>query len=68
MHQILSCYLIAHQILNSERRALERSLDNLERTVASLKENVLGHAHSLIGKDVNILGNEFFECVKRLEA
>ncbi|KAK2585552.1 hypothetical protein KPH14_010191 [Odynerus spinipes] len=54
-------------MLNSEKRAIERNLSNLERTVADLKHNTLSHARSMIGKNSKYSGNnEFFECIERL--
>ncbi|KAG7211424.1 hypothetical protein KM043_010712 [Ampulex compressa] len=54
-------------MLNSEKRAIERGLCNLEHTVARLKSNALGQARTMIGKDSKYLGNDkFFECIKAL--
>ncbi|KAF7403716.1 hypothetical protein HZH68_006510 [Vespula germanica] len=55
------------QMLNSEKRAIERNLSSLEETVARLKSNTLHHARSMIGKNYKCLRNdEFFECIERL--
>ncbi|XP_047350860.1 myosin-4-like isoform X1 [Vespa velutina] len=57
------------QMLNSEKRAIERNLSSLEETVARLKYNTLHHARSMIGKHSKCLRNdEFFECIERLAA
>lgn len=55
------------QMLNSEKRAIERNLSSLEQTVARLKFNTLHHARSMIGKNSKFLRNdEFFGCIERL--
>ncbi|KAK1125521.1 hypothetical protein K0M31_005880 [Melipona bicolor] len=55
------------QILNSEKRAIERSLGNLERTVKTLKLNALNEVETMIGKDSHLLGNnEMLNHIKAL--
>ncbi|CAK9798431.1 hypothetical protein ANTQUA_LOCUS1631 [Anthophora quadrimaculata] len=45
-------------MLNSEKRAIERSLCNLERTVKALKSNALNQAETMIGKNSQLLAND----------
>ncbi|XP_015178740.1 PREDICTED: uncharacterized protein LOC107067601 [Polistes dominula] len=55
------------QMLNSEKRAIERNLSNLERTVDLLKCNTLHHARSMIeNKSKCLRKEEFVECIERL--
>lgn len=44
-------------MLNSEKRAIERSLCNLERIVKTLKLNALNQVETMIDKDSHLLGN-----------
>lgn len=54
-------------MLNSERRAIERSLGNLERTVTDLKFNSLDKARSMVEKDGKLPRNdEFYEYIRLL--
>lgn len=54
-------------MLNSEKRAIERSLCNLERTVQALKCNALNQAETMINKDSYLLGNDkMLDCIKEL--
>ncbi|KAI4502627.1 hypothetical protein M0802_002539 [Mischocyttarus mexicanus] len=58
---------VGHTMLNSEKRAIERNLSNLERTVDRLKCNTLHHAKSMIRNNSKCLRKEeFFECIERL--
>ncbi|KAI4485973.1 hypothetical protein M0804_006462 [Polistes exclamans] len=55
------------QMLNSEKRAIERNLSNLERTVDRLKYNTLHHARSMIeNKSKCLRKEEILECIERL--
>lgn len=54
-------------MLNSEKRAIERSLWNLERTVRILKSNAINQAQTMIGKDSQCCDNsEIFDYIKIL--
>lgn len=54
-------------MLNSEKRAIERSLGNLERIVKTLKLNTLNDVETMIGKDSHLLGNnEMLNYIKAL--
>ncbi|CAD1471415.1 unnamed protein product, partial [Heterotrigona itama] len=54
-------------MLNSEKRAIERSLGNLERTVNTLKLNTLNDVETMIGKGSHLLGNnEMLNHIKAL--
>ena len=54
-------------MLNSEKRAIERSLWNLERTVRTLKSNALSQAQIMISKDSQFCDNsEIFDYIKIL--
>ncbi|XP_043502348.1 uncharacterized protein LOC122524266 [Polistes fuscatus] len=58
---------VGHTMLNSEKRAIERNLSNLERTVDRLKCNTLHHARSMIeNKSKCLRKEEFLECIERL--
>ncbi|XP_076634856.1 uncharacterized protein LOC143348495 [Colletes latitarsis] len=55
------------RMLNSEKRAIERSLTNLEGTVKTLKFNTLDQARTMISNNSHYLENgEFFECIRAL--
>lgn len=45
-------------MLNSEKRAIERSLCNLERTVNTLKLNALNQVETMIIKDSHSYRND----------
>ncbi|XP_078032617.1 uncharacterized protein LOC144467604 [Augochlora pura] len=54
-------------MLNSEKRAIERSLCNLERTVKTLKFNALNQARNIIDKDSQFReNNELFDWIQEL--
>ena len=55
-------------MLNSEKRAIERCLSKLERTVTDLKFNAAYQARSKIEKDSKYAKNEdYFDYVRLLE-
>lgn len=54
-------------MLNSEKRAIERSLYNLERIVKTLKLNALNQVETMIDKDSHLLeNNEILNYMKAL--
>lgn len=54
-------------MLNSEKRAIERSLCNLERSVKTLKLNALNQAETMIGKNSHLFRtNEMLDHIKVL--